>query len=91
MIVTNQPIGNFPIGVMMEFNYENLDDDECKVEFWVEKQHLHCDKTKTMLVAGKRLKKKLNPNLRSLQISLNDNQVEQVTIVIWQSYRYAMQ
>ena len=33
MIVTNQPIWNFPIGVMMAFNYENLDDDECKVEF----------------------------------------------------------
>ena len=39
---------------------------------------LNCVKTKTVLVTGKRLKKKLNTNEQSLKISLNDNEIEQV-------------
>ena len=38
---------------------------------------LNCVKTKTMIVTGKRLKKKLNTNEQSLKISLNDNEIEQ--------------
>ena len=34
---------------------------------------LNCFETKTMLVTGKRLKKKLNNNEQSLEISLNNN------------------
>ena len=40
---------------------------------------LNCAKTKTMMITGKRLKRKINPNLRSLAISVNGNQVKQVT------------
>ena len=59
----------------------NLQEDVSRLNIWYNKNSmvLSHTKTKTMLVTGKRLGKKLNKEDKSINIYLNDKQIEQVS------------